>query len=204
LASMPGCLIKANQKELKMQYAVHNCATIRVTDRTDVSGRVTADSREKQTMKPTIRRWLALVTASMGLYLGLSVCGLAQNNQGQNDQGVQLGVPNGTYAFQDSGYVTDASGNLVLLHSAGQLTFFANGKITGLSSFSVPGIPPFSRVGLSGTFKVNGDGSVSLTVTTQQGETRNFDVYPTPDGNTFTFVDTDPGTIVSGFATRGC
>jgi hypothetical protein len=99
--------------------------------------------------------------------------------------------------------VTDASGNLIALHTAGQITFSADRKVTGLASFSVPGFPPFSRVGTSGTFKVNGDGSVSLTVTDTVGDVRHFDLYPTPDGNTFTFVDTDPGTIVSGFATRG-
>ena|SRR5208282_770 len=70
-----------------MLPTMRNRATIRVADRTEVSGRVTADSREKQTMKPIIRTWLALVTVSLGLYLGLSVCGSAQNNQGQNDQG---------------------------------------------------------------------------------------------------------------------
>ena len=188
-----------------MLPAMLNRATMRVADTTEVSGRVTADSREKQTMKPTILRWLALVTVSLGLYLGLSVCGLAQNDQGQNDQGtgIKLGVPNGTYAVQESGYVTDASGNLVALQVAGQITFSADGKVTALSSFSVPGIPPFSRVGASGTFKVNGDGSVSETVTTTLGDVRHFDLYPTPDGNTFTFVDTDPGTIISGFGTRG-
>ena len=33
---------------------------------TEVSGRVNADSKEKQTMKPTIRRYLALVIAFLG------------------------------------------------------------------------------------------------------------------------------------------
>jgi hypothetical protein len=70
-----------------MQQAMLNRATMRVADTTGVSGRVTADSREKQTMKPTIRRWLVLVTASIGLYLALPDRGLAQNDQGQNDQG---------------------------------------------------------------------------------------------------------------------
>ena len=141
-----------------------NRATMRVADTTEVCGRVTADSREKQTMKPTIRRCLALAIAFLGLYLGLSVCGLAQNDQGQNDQGtgIKLGVPNGTYAVQESGYVTDASGNLVALQVAGQITFSADGKVTALSSFSVPGIPPFSRVGASGTFKVNGAGGATV------------------------------------------
>jgi hypothetical protein len=55
---------------------------------------------------------------------------------------------------------------------------------------------------LKGTFTVNGDGSVSLSLTTPS-ETINFDAYFTPDGNTFTFVETDRGRNVSGFATRG-
>jgi hypothetical protein len=85
-----------------MQCAVLNRAIIEVADTTEVSGRVTADSREKQTMKPTIRRCLALAIAFLGLYLALPDCGLAQNNQGQNGQGVPLGVPIGTYVTQSS------------------------------------------------------------------------------------------------------
>ena len=55
------------------------------------------------------RRWLVLVTASMGLYLVLPERGLAQNNQGQNDQGINLVVPKGAYAFRDTGQVTRKS-----------------------------------------------------------------------------------------------
>jgi hypothetical protein len=53
-------------------------------------------SKEKPTMRLIVRIWLALVTVSFGLYLGLPVCGLAQNNQGQNDQGpgINLGGSN--------------------------------------------------------------------------------------------------------------
>ena len=38
-------------------------------------------------MTPIVRRSLALITASISLYLVLPDRGLAQNNQGQNDQG---------------------------------------------------------------------------------------------------------------------
>jgi hypothetical protein len=191
-----------------MQRALLNRATMRVADTTEVSGRVTADSREKETMKSTVRRWVALISASLGLYLGLSVCGLAQNDQGQNDQGtgIKLGVPNGTYAFQDSGYVPPAPGatTLVPLEAAGRLTFFANGTTSGLVSFSIGGTV-FSHVRLKGTFTVNADGSVSETETQldSPGLTLHFDDYPTPDGNTITFVATDTGAVVSGFDTRG-
>ena len=92
---------------------------------------------------------------------------------------------------------------LLPLQGAGQETFFANGTITGLVSFSVGGTV-FSRVMLTGTFTVNGDGSVSETLTQigGPGRTLDFVAYLTPDGNTMTFVETDPGTIVSGFAKR--
>jgi hypothetical protein len=60
-------------------------------------------SKEKPTMRLIVRRWLVLVTASLGLYLGLPVCGLAQNDQGP---GIKLGVPNGTYVFTITGYLT--------------------------------------------------------------------------------------------------
>ena len=73
-------LVSPNQKGVKMLPAMFNRATMRVADTTEVSGRVTADSREKQTMKPTIRRWLALAIAFLGLYLALPEGGLAQND----------------------------------------------------------------------------------------------------------------------------
>jgi hypothetical protein len=77
-----------------MQHVVHNRATIRVADRTDISVRVTADEVNLDRFHNRIRKvrliartWLALVTVSLGLYLGLPVCGFSQNDQGQNDQG---------------------------------------------------------------------------------------------------------------------
>ena len=154
-----------------------------------------------------VRRCLALAIAFLGLHLALPDCGLAQDNQGQNDQGrgIKLSVPHGTYPFQDSGYVPaipPATG-LVPLQAAGQETFFANGTVTGLVSFSYGG-KIFSRVRLLGTFTVNTDGSMSQTVTQLDppGLTLHFDAWLTPDGNTMTFVNTDTGTIVSGFSTR--
>ena len=79
--------------------------------------------------------------------------------------------------------------------SAAQLTFFADGKITMLRSSSLDAI--VSRLLLNGTFTVNKDGSVSLSLITPS-ETINFDAYFTPDGNTFTFVETDPERLSTG------
>ena len=48
-----------------MQHAVHNRATIRVADRTDVSGRVTADEVNLDRFHNRIRKVCALVAATL-------------------------------------------------------------------------------------------------------------------------------------------
>jgi hypothetical protein len=155
-------------------------------------------------MKPTIRRWLTLVTAFLGLYLGLPVCGLAQNDQGPI---IKLGVPNGTYVFTITGSLTAPaipSNNQVPLAAAGRETYFANGTTSGVTTFSIGGQVQ-SRVTFAGTFTVNADGSVSETdtQTTGPGLVLHFDAYPTPDGNTLTTIQRDPAATATGFLTRG-
>jgi hypothetical protein len=110
------------------------------------------------------RGWLVLVTASMGLYLLLPDHGLAQNNQGQNDQGIKLGILNGTYSVHITGYVPDSSGNKVPLAVAGRVTHFANGTAWGVTTASVNG--QLQTTTFTGTLTVNPDGiSWSETVT---------------------------------------
>jgi hypothetical protein len=86
-------------------------------------------SKEKPTMRLIVRTWLALVTASLGLSLGLPVCGLAQNAQNDQGPGIKLGVPNGTYVFNITGLVPPTPGatTLVPLAAVGRVTYFANG-----------------------------------------------------------------------------
>jgi len=72
-------------------------------------------------------------------------------------------------------------------------------------TFSIGG-QVFSGITLAGTFTVNADGSVSETFEQTSGPlmvTLHFTAYLTPDGNTSAFVATDPGSVVSGVATRG-
>jgi hypothetical protein len=61
-------LVKACQKELNMQHAVHNCA-MRVADRTGLSGRVTADEVDLDRFHSCIRKVCALVAARSKVYL---------------------------------------------------------------------------------------------------------------------------------------
>jgi hypothetical protein len=185
-----------------MQHVVHNRATISVADRTDISGRVTADSREKQTMKPTIRTWLALVTVSLGLYLGLSVCGLA-NDQGQNNQGQCDAGINGTYSVHITGYVPGPSGNLVPLAAAGRVTHFANGTEIGVATSVNNG--QYQTTTFKGTLTLNPDGvswSETVIQTSAPFFTLHFILYPTPDGNIINEVETDAGPTLAGVLTR--
>jgi hypothetical protein len=137
-----------------------------------------------------------MVCSLVAATLILPALAYAQNNQGDEGRCFRSGIPNGTYAFEASGYISGTP-----ICSAAQLTFFADGKITMLRSSSFGGTI-VSRLLLNGTFTVNKDGSVSLSLITPS-ETINFDAYFTPDGNTFTFVETDPGKTLNGFATRG-
>jgi hypothetical protein len=57
---------------------------------------------------------------------------LAQNNQGQNDQGINLVVPNGTYALRDTGQVTlPGSTPPIIIAAAGRIAFIPTGTIDG-------------------------------------------------------------------------
>jgi hypothetical protein len=60
---------QGHQKELNMQHAVHNRATIRVADRTDVSGRVTADEVNLDRFHNRLGKVCGLVAARSKVYL---------------------------------------------------------------------------------------------------------------------------------------
>jgi hypothetical protein len=150
------------------------------------------------------RGWLVVVTASIGLYLLLPDHGLAQNNQGQNDQGIKPGVLNGTYSVHITGYVPDSSGTEVPLVVAGRVTHFANGTESGVATASVNG--QLQTTTFTGTLTVNPDGvswSETVTQTSPPFLTLHYILYPTPDGNIINEVETDPGTTDAGVLTRG-
>ena len=194
-----------------MQHAVHNCATIRVAEKTDVSGRVTADSiKHELYAKKQSSLWrlsifgFCKVCALAAATFILPALTYADNNRGDDQGDGRPGVPNGTYVLTDSGYFVPPSvpSGQVPEAGAARLTYFANGTLSGVGSFSIGG-QVFSGITSAGTFTVNADGSVSETITTSLGNVLHFTAYPTPDGNTIAFVQTDAGSIHNGVATRG-
>jgi len=194
-----------------MQRAVLNRATIEVADTTEVSDRVTADEVNLDQIHNRIRKVCALVAAT----LILPALAYAQNNQGDDQGNAGFAIPNGTYSFRDDGQVTvtppgSSTPITLLIAAAGRITFIPTGtmngpvigKTSGVLTASING--QISPITIKGTFQVNKDGSVFETEQQTGGPNAllHFTDYPTPDGNTITFVATDSGSIVSGIDTR--
>lgn len=99
------CLVKASQKELNMQYSVHNCATMHVAGRTGLSGRVTADEVNLDRFHNCIHKLCALVAARSKVYFSvatmilivtLTVPAVAQVTFNGAIQGHERGIVKGT------------------------------------------------------------------------------------------------------------
>ena len=120
-----------------MQYAVHNCATVRVADRTGLSRRVTGDEVNLDRFHSSIRKVYALVAARSKVYLSvatmililtLAVPAVAQVTFDGAIQGHERGIPNIMTGMQSTfGTVTGIVSNL------GQLSLTYNDTINLMS-----------------------------------------------------------------------
>ena len=130
-----------------MQHAVRNRATIRVADRTDVSGRATADSikhelyakRQSSLWRLTIFGFCK-VCSLVAATLILPTLTYAQNNQGNGRPGFNLGIPNGTYVFNITGLFTPTT-TLAPVAAVTRITYTPNatgsgGTTSGVASYS--------------------------------------------------------------------
>ena len=118
---MPKCLVKSTVKELNMKHAVQNRATICVADRTDVSGRVTADEVNLDRFHKRIHKVCALVAARSKVYLSattmilivtLVVPATAQITFDGAFQGYEKGTPQPQNTQSALGTVTGFVSNL--------------------------------------------------------------------------------------------
>jgi hypothetical protein len=148
---MPRRFVKANQKELNMQHAVDNPATVRVADRMDVSGRETADEVNLDRFHNRIRELCVLVAARSKVYLSaatmilivtLAVPATAQQQKQVSltgaIQGLEIDTPQGGTTLSVHGSVTGIATHL------GQLSFMyddtvntVTGKGTGSAQFLI-------------------------------------------------------------------
>jgi len=187
-----------------MQRALLNRATMRVADTTEVSSRVTADEVNLDRFHNRIRKvcalgrtWLALVAASVGLYLLLPDRGLAQR--------ITVATLKGAYVTSQTGTIT-VNGTVIPITLAGVETFFGNGTVSGVFTFdAIPGGSILSGLHstFTGTYTLNADG-VSFTQinTDPTGEVNTEELYPTLDGSTIASIQTTAGSFLSGVWTR--
>ena len=95
----------------------------------------------------------------------------------------------GTYLFQGNGW-TVAGGTAKPVAFAGAEHFDGAGHIQGNSTDSVNGAITRNPA-YTGTYRLAADCIGTFTI----GAALHFDLYTTPDGNAFTYVETDPGSV---------
>jgi hypothetical protein len=184
---MPRRFVKANQKELNMERAVHNRATIRVADRADVSGRVTADEVNLDRFHNRIRKVCALVAARPKVYLSaatmillvtLAVPATAQQPKQVSltgaIQGLEIETPQVGTTLSVHGSVTGIATHL------GQLSFMyddtvntVTGKGTGSGQFLIAANGDIIYTTIAGQLvPSSGVGSITETYTITGGTGR--------------------------------
>jgi hypothetical protein len=112
----------------------------------------------------------------------------------------------GTYLHAFDGFITKGENeepkgeNKVPFAVAGYQVFHGNGEANGVSSFSVNG-KITKKEPFSSTYTVGADCTGTQVVVA--GITTKYDLFIAPDGSMYTFVQTDRGTVASGFDLRG-
>ena len=102
----------------------------------------------------------------------------------------------GTYLFQGNGWsVSGGTGKPVAF--AGSERFDGAGHIRGNSTSSSNGVITRSRA-FTGTYTVAANCTGTFTI----GTTLRFDLYASPDGSTFTYIETNPGSVSSATEQR--
>ncbi|WP_051766987.1 hypothetical protein [Saccharothrix syringae] len=105
----------------------------------------------------------------------------------------------GTYTFSEDGWTVSGTGTTPFAF-AGVQTYNGNGTGAGIVSSSFNGVITPATANTA-TYQVDADctGTVAYT---NSGVTSHFDIYLDPKGDSFTFIETDPGSVSAGVETR--
>lgn len=95
----------------------------------------------------------------------------------------------GTYLFAGDGWSVGSSGTVPLAF-AGSERFDGAGQVRGISSTSFNGVAS-SRNAFTGTYTVAANCTATLTISGNL----HFDLYLDPSGDSFVYVQTDPGSV---------
>ena len=140
---------------------------------------------------------LVLLVVGAGVLAGGA--GYAEDNGDENASRAKCSKAtlDGTYLFAHDGVVTKEP-NKGPFAVAGYDVFDGNGKVDTVFSANFSG-QIFSKDHASSTYTVKAD--CTGTITPKDGSPS--DLFIAPDGSMFTFVQTDPSTVTSGFELQG-
>ena len=138
---------------------------------------------------------LVLLVVGAGVLAGGA--GYAEDNGDNGDENAMAKCSKdtlqGTYLFAHDGVVTEGPGKGPFAQ-AGYDVFDGNGKVDTVFSANFPGKIYHMEHAPTSTYTVKAD--CTGTIGSQ-------DLFIAPDGSMFTFVQTDPSTVTSGFELQG-
>ena len=82
-----------------------------------------------------------------------------------------------------------------------KVVYDGQGGATSTQTLSAAGTI-FRQITATGSYTVNSDCTGSKTFTSSTGQVSHFDFVVTPNGQTITFIETDPGFVLTGTAVR--
>lgn len=111
--------------------------------------------------------------------------------------GCSVATLHGTYLYAGNDASTISGTTETPMAFAGSEVYSGTGQVNGASTSSSGGTI-HARSPYTGTYTVNADCTGTLTI----GQKLNFDLYVAPSGDTFTYVETDPGSVSAVVETR--
>jgi hypothetical protein len=106
----------------------------------------------------------------------------------------------GPYGYAFSGFLTDNQGYYHFFSASGRIVADANGGLNGHDTISVDGSVTRGR-SYAGSYQVNSDCTGSITLGNTTGSAT-ADFVVTNGGNEIQFIQSNPGSNVTGFAKR--
>jgi len=108
----------------------------------------------------------------------------------------------GAYIFALSGFkiTGESAAQRTPFAQSGREIFAGDGTLTGVGTASLNGA--VVKLTWKGTYTLGADCAGTVTISDNTGETSHFDIFATPDGSNFTYVQTDKGVVNAGWERR--
>jgi hypothetical protein len=115
-------------------------------------------------------------------------------------QGCSLATVKGTYVFGDDGFLIERSQKIPTA-SAGQEIYDGKGNVQGIFSGSEGG-KITGQSSYTGKYTITPDCIMNVIFTDEAGDITHYDNFVSPDGSMFTYIQTDEGSVLSGWEKR--